>query len=142
MSNERVDVLFVCVHNAGRSVAAKVLFNDRSEKLGLDLRAQSAGTVPGERVNSAVKRVLESFKLDTSREVPKLLTDEMLTGAPRVITMGCQVNAEVCPAINFAEVDEWGLPDPSEMTDEEEIVSLVHEISRRVNTLIRELSTE
>lgn len=140
MSNERVDVLFVCVHNAGRSVAAKVLFNDSAQRLGLELRAESAGTVPGEHINPAVQRVLGSFKLDTSREATKLLTDEMLTGNPRVVTMGCQVDAEACPAINFSEVDDWGLPDPSEMTDDEEIVSLIHEIARRVNTLIRELS--
>lgn len=142
MSNERVDVLFVCVHNAGRSVAAKLLFNDRAEKLGLGLSAESAGTVPGEHINPAVKRVLESFKLNTSREAPKLMADEMLTGNPRVVTMGCQVDAEACPAIKFDDVDDWGLPDPSEMTDDEEIVSLIHEIARRVNTLIRELSVQ
>ena len=64
MSEDRIDVLFVCTHNAGRSVAAKTIFNDRAVKLGLDLRAQSAGTKPGDRVNPAIQRVLESFNLD------------------------------------------------------------------------------
>lgn len=106
MSEERIDVLFVCTHNAGRSVAAKVIFNDRVSKLGLELHAQSAGTTPGERINPAVQRVLESFNLDTSLEVPKLLTDEMLQAGPRIVTMGCEVDAESCPAVNLAKVDD------------------------------------
>ena len=141
MSEERIDVLFVCIHNAGRSVAAKILFNDRAIKLGLDLRAQSAGTTPGERINPAVQRILESFNLDTSREVPKLMTDQMLEWDPRIITMGCEVDAEACPTVNLADVDDWGLPDPSKMSSDEEIVSLIHEIARRVNTLIQEMTT-
>ncbi len=140
MNDERVDVLFVCVHNAGRSVAAKILFNDRSTKLGLALHAESAGTMPGRQINPTIRRVLESFNLDTSDQLPKLITDEMLSNQPRVITMGCQVEAEACPAISFAEIDDWGLPDPSQMSDDEEVVSLVHEISRQVNALIYEMS--
>ena len=141
MSEERIDVLFVCIHNAGRSVAAKILFNDRATKLGLDLRAQSAGTIPGERINPAVQRILESFNLDASREVPKLMTDQMLECDPRIITMGCEVDAEACPTVNLADVDDWGLPDPSKMSSDEEIVSLLHEIARRVNTLMQEMIT-
>ena len=140
MNDERVDVLFVCVHNAGRSVAAKILFNDRCTKLGLALHAQSAGTMPSRQINPTVRRVLESFNLDTSYELPKLITDQMLSNQPRVITMGCQVEAEACPAISFAEIDDWGLPDPSQMSDDEEVVSLVHEVSRQVNALIYEMS--
>ena len=140
MSDEKIDVLFVCLHNSGRSVAAKVLFNDRAIKLGFSLRAESAGTKPKSEINSAVKRVLESFKLDTSLEKPKLLTDDMLANNPRVVTMGCQIDAEACPAVDLSEVDDWGLPDPSEMTDDDEIVSLIHEIARRVNTLLRDVS--
>ncbi len=142
MSEDRIDVLFVCTHNAGRSVAAKTIFNDRAVKLGLDLRAQSAGTKPGDRVNPAIQRVLESFNLDASQEVPKLMTDEMLQGGPRIVTMGCEVDAECCPAVNFADVDDWGLPDPSEMSSDEEIVPLIHDITRRVNTLIQEMTSD
>ena len=142
MNEKRIDVLFVCTHNAGRSVAAKTLFNDRASKLGLDLRAESAGTTPGERINPVVQRVLESFRMDTSREVPKLMTDEMLETDPRICTMGCEVDAESCPAVKSANVDDWGLPDPSKMTDESEVVPLIHEIARRVNGLIQEMVTE
>ena len=140
MSEERADVVFICIHNAGRSVAAKLLFNDRAAKLGLNLHAESAGTMPGERINSAVRKVLESFKLDTSKEVPKPITDGILADQPRLITMGCNVDSEACPAANFAEMEDWELPDPSEMSDDEQIVSLVHEIGRRVNRLIREMT--
>ena len=142
MSEHQIDVLFVCTHNAGRSVAAKTMFNDRAAKLGLEMRAQSAGTTPGERINPVVQRVLKSFNLDASREVPKLLTDEMLEGGPRVVTMGCEVDAESCPAVNFAEADDWSLPDPSRMSSDDEIVPLIHDIARRVNTLIQEMTSD
>ncbi len=139
MSKNRIDVLFVCTHNAGRSVAAKTLFNDRSSKLGLSLRAESAGTEPAVEINPAVQRVLESFKIDTSEEMPKLLTDDLLANEPRIVTMGCEVDTASCPAIRFADVDDWGLPDPSQMSDDAEIVPLVHEIARRVNTMIHQM---
>ena len=141
MNEDQIAVLFVCNHNAGRSVAAKTIFNDRSAKLGLEIRAESAGTTPGERINPAVRRILASFNLDASREVPKLMTDEMLRGGPRIITMGCEVDAESCPAVNLAEVDDWGLPDPSKMSSDAEIIPLIHDIARRVNTLLQEMTS-
>ena len=141
MSEERIDVLFACTHNAGRSVAAKILFNDRAAKLGLDIRAQSAGTTPGKRINPAIQRILESFNLDISREVPKLMTDQMLKCDPWIVTMGCEVDTEACAAVNLADADDWGLSDPSNMSSDEEIVPLIHEIARRVNTLIQEITT-
>ena len=141
MSEERIDVLFVCTHNAGRSVVAKMLFNDRASKLGLNLRAESAGTNPGNQINPAVQRVLESFKIDTSNETPKLMTDELLASNPRIVTMGCKTDTESCPSVNFAEVEDWGLPDPSEMKGDSEIVPLIHEIARRVNSLIHQMTT-
>ena len=55
--------------------------------------------------------------------------------------MGCEVDAESCPAINFADVDDWGLPDPSKMSSDDEIVPLIHDIARRVNTLIHEMTS-
>ncbi len=141
MSKDRIDVLFLCTHNAGRSVAAKTIFNDRAAKLGLEMRAQSAGTTPGKQINPAVQRILESFNLDVSGEVPKLLTDEMLKGDPRVVSMGCEVDTESCPAVNFADADDWELPNPSQMSSDEEIVPLIHDIARRVNTLIQEMTS-
>ena len=142
MSEKRIDVLFVCVHNAGRSVAAKTLFNDRVSKLGMNFRAESAGTNPGDHINLAVERVLESFKIDVADETPKLMTDEMLASNPRIVTMGCEVDAEACPTANFADVEDWALPDPSKMTNDAEIVPLLHEIARKVNGLIQQMVTD
>ncbi len=135
-----IDLLFACTHNAGRSVAAKTLFNDRAAKLGLNLRAESARTNPGDQINLAVRRVLESFKIDTSHALPKRMGTEMLGDDPRIVTMGCEVDAESCPAVNFEEVDDWELPGPSEVTDDTEIVPLVPEIGRRVNTSIQQMT--
>ena len=142
MSEQRIDVLFVCTHNAGRSVAAKSMFNDRTSKLGLDWRAESAGTTPEERVNPAVQRVLESFQLDVSHETPKLLTEEMLSANPRIITMGCDVSSDSCPTVDLEDCEDWELPDPSKMTDDAEIVPLIHDIARRVNTLIHHMTAD
>ena len=139
MSNRRIDVLFVCSHNAGRSVVAKTLFNDRASKLGLDVRAESAGTAPVKQINPAIRRLLESFTLDPSREKPKSINDAMLSNDPRIVTMGCEVDAESCPAFNFAEVNDWNLPDPSKMSKDSEIVPLIHEIAKRVNTLLQQM---
>ena len=142
MSEQRIDVLFVCTHNAGRSVAAKTLFNDRASKLGLALQAESAGTKPGVNINPAVQRILESFTVDTTAESPKEISDEMLANKPRIITMGCQVDAEACPAVNFADVEDWDLPDPSKMKEDSEIVPLIHDIARRVNTLLYHMTND
>lgn len=139
MSENRIDVLFVCTRNAGRSVVAKTLFNDRASKLGLTMRAESAGTNPAASINPAVQRVLGSFQIDTSQEIPKLLTEDLLANGPRIVTMGCEVDAASCPAVRFGDVDDWGLPDPSQMTGDAEIVPLVHEIARRVNTMIQHM---
>lgn len=142
MSEERIDVLFVCTHNAGRSVIAKTLFNDHAGKLGLGLRAESAGTDPSDNINPNVRRVLESFKIDTSNEVPKLITDEMLDNDPRIVVMGCGVDAGICISVNVNKLEDWDLPDPSRMSDDDEIVPLVHHIARRTNTLIQQMVTE
>ncbi len=130
------DVLFVCVHNSGRSVAAKLLYNDRAEKLGLATRAESAGTDPADSINPKVASALESFGIDVSDEVPKVIEDAMLAADPAVISMGCAIDESQCPAIRMENIEDWDLPDPKSMTAEE-IVPLIHEIARRVNTFIQ-----
>ena len=107
------DVLFVCVHNAGRSQMAKALFNQRARQRRLPLLADSAGTQPANRVNPRVAEVMKEMGIDVSGERPKLLTNGMVEAAGRVITMGCSVDAEACPALFLKNVEDWGLPDPS-----------------------------
>lgn len=108
------DILFVCVHNGGRSQMAKALFNSLARQRGLLLLlADSAGTQPVSRVNPRVAEVMSEIGIDVSGERPKLLTNGLVEGSGRVITMGCAVDAEACPALFLKDVEDWGLPDPS-----------------------------
>lgn len=138
MKPKNIDVLFVCVHNSGRSVAAKLIFNHRVQKLGLDLKAESAGTNPAKHINTAVVNALQSFGLNASNEIPKQLSDELLENDPKVIIMGCQIETNMCPALMMQNVEDWALPDPATMS-ESQIISLIHEIARKVNTLIQSM---
>ena len=107
------DVLFVCVHNGGRSQMAKALFNHMARQRGLPLWADSAGTHPADRVNLVAADVMRELAIDISFERPKTLTDGMVEMVGRVITMGCSVDANMCPALLIRDVEDWGLPDPS-----------------------------
>lgn len=104
-------VLFVCVHNAGRSQMAAAFFNRLARERRLDAAAESAGTAPGERVNPAAVQVMEEAGVDTTGCRPRLLTPELAAGSDRIITMGCGVDAEMCPAGTYLSED-WQLPDP------------------------------
>ena len=107
-------VLFVCVHNSGRSQMAEAFFNHYA---GGKARALSAGTQPGESVNPVVVSVMLEDGLDTGANRPKLLTDEMLDSADRVVSMGCGVQG-VCP-VAFVETEEWEIEDPKDKSVEE-----------------------
>jgi len=132
------EVLFVCVHNAGRSQMAQALFNARASELGLRLSAESAGTLLGERVHPEVVEAMREVGLDVSSETPRLLTDEMLAGKPRVITMGCAVDSDACPSLRLDDVVDWGLPDPRGQPMDE-VRRIRDEIAKRVNTLLDEM---
>ncbi len=135
------DVLFVCVHNAGRSQIAKALFNARAIERGLDISAGSAGTIPSERVHPAVVEVMAEIGIDLSSEHGRLLTDEMLSDDPRVITMGCQVDAEACPSLVIDRVVDWGLPDPKDRPIDE-VRAIRDEIGNRVDALLSEMTSD
>lgn len=104
-------VLFVCVHNAGRSQMAEAFVNHLAKERGLNVRARSAGTVAGERINPDALAAMEELGVSMAGQEPKQLTQAMADSADRVITMGCGVDAEACPArIHLSE--DWGLEDP------------------------------
>lgn len=105
-------VLFVCVHNAGRSQMAEAILNDIAAREGLDVRGVSAGTRAGQSVNPLAVEAVEELGITMAGAHPKQLTAEMVRGADRVITMGCGVNAEECPA-GFLVTEDWGLDDPA-----------------------------
>lgn len=132
------DVLFVCVHNAGRSQMAKALFNQKAAGAGLDLIADSAGTIPSKQVHPEVLTVMSELGIDLSDQRGKLLADEMIEHQPKVITMGCQVDAEACPSLVLDKLVDWGLPDPKGRPLDA-VREIRDKIARRVDQLIAEM---
>src|SRR5947209_17461611 len=104
-------ILFVCVHNAGRSQMAEAFFNRLARERGLDARAESAGTAPGERVNPVAAQVMTEAGVSLEGHRPRPLTPAMAAAADRIITMGCGVDADACPAGTYI-TEDWQLPDP------------------------------
>ena len=126
-------VLFVCVHNSGRSQMAAA-FARRLANEGLEV--ESAGTEPSERVNAVVAQVMREQGIDVSQSRPRLLTQAMVDRADQVITMGCSMD-ESCPA-RFVPADDWGLPDP-EGKSIEEVRGIRDQVEARVRRLLTEL---
>lgn len=129
-------MLFVCIHNAGRSQMAEAFFNQLGGKIA---RASSAGTRPSSLVNPAVVIVMREAGLDLSYNQPKLLTMEMMEGAGRVITMGCGVE-DTCPA-SIVPMEDWGIEDPAGKSLEK-VRQIRDDIKNKVTTLINELNPE
>src|SRR5690242_5605372 len=101
------EVLFVCVHNAGRSQMAAGLLDHRSRGA---VRVRSAGSAPASEINPAVVQVMAEIGIDVSRELPKRLTDEAVRAADVVITMGC---GDACPVYLGTRYLDWELEDPA-----------------------------
>lgn len=127
-------VLFVCVHNSGRSQMAEAFFNRMA---GDGMTAVSAGTKPAEKVNPLVIQAMRELGIDISEQRPKALTLELMDQADRAITMGCGVE-ETCPA-SFVPTENWELDDP-ESKSLEEIRKIRDEIKARVEVLVKELN--
>ncbi len=125
-------VLFLCTHNAGRSLAAKVLL-DHYGRGQVDVR--SAGSEPGDRLNPAVVAVLTERGLDPAKEFPKPLTDESAREADVIVTMGC---GDTCPVYPGKRYLDWNLEDPAGKPVEV-VRPIVDEIDRRVRILVDEL---
>ena len=128
-------VLFVCIHNAGRSQIAEALFNAYA---GGSAVAVSAGVEPVAALNLNVIATMRDAGYDIRDQHPKMLTDEMIDAADRVITMGCMDDPS-CPAI-LAEED-WGLDDPAG-APLPKVREIRDEIARRVRKLLREMGIE
>jgi arsenate reductase (thioredoxin) len=128
-------VLFVCVHNAGRSQMAagflKKLAGDRVEVL-------SAGSEPGPEVNPTAVRAMAEVGIDIAGEEPKLLQDSTVREADVVIAMGC---GDACPIYPGKRYEDWTLTDPAGK-DIEEVRPIRDEIERRVNELLGSLPPE
>lgn len=125
-------VLFVCVHNAGRSqMAAALLEHYAAGRVAV----RSAGSEPADRVNPAVVEALAEVGIDVAREVPKLLTEEAVRGADVVVTMGC---GDACPVFPGKRYLDWKLDDPAGLPVEA-VRPIRDEIDRRVRALLADL---
>ena len=130
--NEKPVVLFLCTHNAGRSLAARVLLDHYAQGR---IRVESAGSEPGDELNPSVVAILAERGLDPSQEFPKPLTDETARMADVIVTMGC---GDTCPVYPGKRYVDWELPDPAGQPIEK-VRPIVAEIDRRVQALLAEL---
>ena len=126
-------VLFVCVHNAGRSQMAAALLDLHAAGR---VRVRSAGSEPADRLNPAVVHAMAEIGIDLTAERPKLLREDDVRGADVVITMGC---GDACPVFPDIHYEDWDLTDPSGKSLTEVRV-IRDEIDRRVRRLVDALT--
>jgi protein-tyrosine-phosphatase len=132
-AGEAPEVLFVCVHNAGRSQMAAGLVRLRSNGR---IQVRSAGSDPTDRINPAVIEVMREIGVDLSEEFPKPLEDEVVRAADVVITMGC---GDACPIYPGKRYEDWTLEDPAGK-DVATVRRIRDEIDARVRRLVDELA--
>lgn len=130
--SRRVEILVVCTHNAGRSVAARVLLDHYGRG---QVVVRSAGSAPGDDINPAVAEILAERGLDVTKEFPKPLTDDAARRADVIITMGC---GDACPVFPGRRYLDWDLVDPNGKTVEE-VRPIIDDIDRRSRALLAEL---
>ena len=127
------EVLFVCVHNAGRSQMAAALLDHHAKGR---VHVRSAGSAPADQINPAVAAAMDEWGIDLSREFPKPLTDQAVRAADAVVTMGCD---DACPVYPGKRYLDWELDDPAGRPVEE-VRAIRDEIDRRVEVLLAELA--
>ncbi len=133
--SRRPSVLFVCVHNAGRSqMAAGYLMHLGGDRV--DVR--SAGSAPADSVNPAVVAAMLEEGIDIAHETPKVLTNQAVQESDVVITMGC---GDVCPVYPGKRYEDWVLEDPAGK-DVDAVRPVRDEIRRRIETLLAELVSD
>jgi protein-tyrosine-phosphatase len=125
------EVLFVCVHNAGRSQMAAALLDRLAEGR---VHVRSAGSDPAERINPNVVAAMAEIGLDVSKEFPKPMTDEIVQAADAVITMGC---GDACPIYTGKRYEDWEIDDPSDAD-----LDGVRRIRENIEMHVRQLLTE
>jgi arsenate reductase len=127
------NVLFVCLHNAGRSQMSQALFEQAAHGKHT---AASAGTTPADHVHPEVVAVMRELGIDLADRQPQLLTDQLAEQADIVVTMGC---GDQCPYIPGRRYIDWDLPDPR-AKPLDAVRTIRDEIARRVDSLIDELN--
>src|SRR5579859_973584 len=127
------EVLFICVHNAGRSQMAAGLLNHLAQGR---IQVRSAGSEPTNQLNPAVVEAMREIGVDVSREFPKPLTGAMVKAADVVITMGC---GDACPIYPGKRYEDWELEDPAGK-DLETVRHIRDDIAGRVRALLQQLN--
>jgi arsenate reductase (thioredoxin) len=130
---DKPEVLFVCVHNAGRSQMAAALLDHRA---GGRLLVRSAGSEPAEEINPTVVEAMSELGIDIANEVPKPLADEAVRAADVVITMGC---GDACPIYPGKRYEDWEVDDPAG-EDLETVRRIRDEIGERVKRLLADVT--
>jgi arsenate reductase (thioredoxin) len=128
----RPEILFVCVHNAGRSQMAAALTHERAQGA---VSVRSAGSAPASEIHPRVVEAMREVGIDVSREFPKPLSDDAVRGADVVVTMGC---GDACPVYPGKRYLDWDLPDPAGK-GLDEVRAIRDEIDRRVHELLKEV---
>jgi len=131
--SDRPTVLFLCIHNSGRSLAARLLLDHYAQGR---IRVESAGSEPGSELNPSVVALLEERGLDPSQEFPKPLTDETARAADVIVTMGC---GDTCPVYPGKRYLDWELGDPAGLPLAQ-VLPIIDEIDRRVQALLAEVA--
>ena len=132
IAKDKLELLFVCVHNAGRSQMAAALAIQIS---GGSVCTRSAGSAPSDSIPSAIHEAMDEIGLNLAEAFPKPLTDEVVRAADVVITMGC---GDACPVYPGKRYVDWELADPAEL-DAAGVVSVRNDIAARIRTLLTEL---
>jgi Protein-tyrosine-phosphatase len=135
LTKEVPEVLFVCVHNSGRSQMAAGLLDKLADG---HVHVRSAGSDPADRLNPNAVQAMEEVGVDISQEFPKPLTDEVVRAADAVITMGC---GDACPIYPGKRYEDWDLEDPADK-DLETVRRIRDEIRGRVEGLIAILNAD
>jgi arsenate reductase (thioredoxin) len=130
--SDRPEVLFVCVHNAGRSQMAAALLQHHAAGR---VTVRSAGSAPAEHLNPAVVEVMREVGIDLSQELPKPLSTESVRAADVVVTMGC---GDACPVFPGNRYLDWELEDPAGK-DADTVRRIRDEIDSRVRALLADL---
>jgi len=125
-------VLFLCIHNSGRSVAARVLLDHYAHGR---VEVLSAGSEPGNQLNPSVVAILAERGLDATKDFPKPLTDDMAQTADVIVTMGC---GDTCPIYPGKRYLDWELTDPAGLRVDQ-VRPIVDDIDNRVRALLEEL---
>jgi arsenate reductase (thioredoxin) len=128
--------LFVCVYNASRSQMAEAFVNHLAAARGLPVRGLSAGTAAGSQINPVARAVMAEVGIPMEDQTPKQLTQKMADAADCMITMGCGVDAEACPA-RLPLSEDWGLDDTKGQP-----VGKVREVRDQIRWHVEELLSE